>query len=423
MAFEVVLPRLGWNMESGRLGEWLKKDGERVQTGDILFTVEGDKAVQEVEALDSGILRIPPDSPPPGQEIPVGTLLAYLVADGEPPPFAPPGPPSPVRPADDRPDALTPPPPGQRADDAQEPRHEGGDPAISPRARRLARELGLDWRALKGSGRTGRIIERDVRQARAQQAEGERRRAEIAITPVARRVAHELGVDAEALAAQAPGKRLRRADIEAEAGRTHAAGQAQGRPIGQAQGRPMTPVRRLIAERMAASAHTTAAVTLTTEVDATELVRLRQQLQADGGPEPAPSYNDILARLVAQALLEHPLLNARIEGEMIVPSATANIGLAVDTERGLLVPVLRDVQTKSLRQVAREAAALVEQARTGRIAAGDLAGGTFTITNLGMYEIDVFTPIINLPECAILGVGRIVARQVVVDAEAEEVAS
>jgi pyruvate dehydrogenase E2 component (dihydrolipoamide acetyltransferase) len=184
---------------------------------------------------------------------------------------------------------------------------------------------------------------------------------------------------------------------------------------------PISTVRRTIADRMATSAHTVAPVTLTTEADATELVRLRKQLKDDGS-QPAPSYNDLMARLVAQALLEHPMVNARFDGDTIVQAATANIGVAVDTDRGLLVPVLRDVQTKTLRQIARESAALVERARTGRISPDDLHGGTFTITNLGMYEIDAFTPIINLPECAILGVGRIVPKQVVVDAEAERVA-
>ena len=116
------------------------------------------------------------------------------------------------------------------------------------------------------------------------------------------------------------------------------------------------------------------------------------------------------------------MVNARFDGDTIVQAATANIGIAVDTDRGLLVPVLRDVQTKSLRQIARELAALVEKAQTGRISPDELHGGTFTITNLGMYEIDAFTPIINLPECAILGVGRIVPKQIVVDAEAERVA-
>jgi pyruvate dehydrogenase E2 component (dihydrolipoamide acetyltransferase) len=194
----------------------------------------------------------------------------------------------------------------------------------------------------------------------------------------------------------------------------------------------MTTVRRLIAERMAASAHTAAAVTLTTEADATELVRLRKQLKDDAvgaglapaqlapaqlaPAQPVPSYNDLLAKLVAQALMEFPMVNARFEGDTIVQAATANIGVAVDTDRGLLAPVVRDAQAKSLRQIARESAMLIEKARSGRISVDELHGGTFTITNLGMFDIDAFTPIINLPECAILGVGRIVPKQVVVGA-------
>ena len=138
--------------------------------------------------------------------------------------------------------------------------------------------------------------------------------------------------------------------------------------------------------------------------------------------QPAPSYNDLLAKLCCQALLEHPLINARIEGEEIVQMGTVNIAVAVDTERGLIVPVLKDVQTKTLRQLARESAALIERTRSGAITYEELQGATFTITNLGMFEIDAFTPIIDLPQCSILGVGRIAPKQVVVDVETEKVA-
>ena len=244
-------------------------------------------------------------------------------------------------------------------------------------------------------------------------------------------------MDVDALAARLPGKRIERADIEAEAkaeakvkveAKAETGSTSTSTLTSPGAVLPITTVRRTIADRMAASAHTVAPVTLTTEADATELVRLRRQLKDDtvgaglASAQPVPSYNDLLAKLAAQALLEHPMVNARFEGDSILQSATANIGVAVDTDRGLLVPVLRDVQTKSLRQIARESAALIEKARTGRITVDELQGGTFTITNLGMYEIDAFTPIINLPECAILGVGRIVPKQVVVDAEAERVA-
>jgi pyruvate dehydrogenase E2 component (dihydrolipoamide acetyltransferase) len=183
-------------------------------------------------------------------------------------------------------------------------------------------------------------------------------------------------------------------------------------------------MRRIIGERMARSAHTVAPVTLTTEADATALVRLRAEI-ADalaGGDAPVPSYNDLFARLVAVALREFPDLNASLTDGGIVRHDAVHIGIAVDTERGLLVPVIRDAHAKSIQTIAAESAQLIGQARAGKAARDALLGGTFTITNLGMYGIDAFTPIINLPECAILGIGRIVARPVVVDEEAETVA-
>lgn len=186
----------------------------------------------------------------------------------------------------------------------------------------------------------------------------------------------------------------------------------------------MSPVRRLIADRMHESLRTTAPVTLTTDADATMLVQLRNEIRADlaGTDLPVPSYTDLIAKLVAVALREHPLLNASLDGQHLVQHADVHIGIAVDTDRGLLVPVIRDVQRKSVQAIAAESAQLVARARSGQIRTDELRGGTFTISNLGMYEIDTFTPIINLPECAILGIGRIVPRPVVVDETSEEVA-
>jgi pyruvate dehydrogenase E2 component (dihydrolipoamide acetyltransferase) len=306
---------------------------------------------------------------------------------------------------------------------------------ISPRARRAAGELGVNWTVLRGSGRSGRIVERDVRQAAAAARAGlTTGPAAERVSPLARRLAAELGVDVDRLAAALPGTRIERADVEAAAHAqiTSAAGTprepsalaaqplaAPGQPAEVAV--PITAVRRAIAERMTAGAHTAAPVTLTTEADATELVRLRDQIR-DDGRQAVPSYIDLLAKVVAVALAEHPMLNARLDGDVIRQSAAVNMGIAVDTERGLLAPVLRDVGARPLRQIAVESAALIERARAGRLTVDELSGGTFTITNLGMYEIDAFTPIINLPECAVLGVGRIVPKQVVVDATAERVA-
>jgi pyruvate dehydrogenase E2 component (dihydrolipoamide acetyltransferase) len=251
----------------------------------------------------------------------------------------------------------------------------------SPRARRAAAGLGVDWRTLVGSGRGGRILERDVARASGAVPSG----------------------------ANAPGDS--RADAQ-QAAPTAAAG-----PL------PLSRIRRVTAERVTLSARTVAPVTLTTEANATTLVQLRKQaLTEHGAPEGVPSITDLLVKVVAVALAEHPALNAELTPAGIVQHADVNIGIAVDAEAGLLAPVVRNVGGRSVESIARETARLIHAARSNTIRTEDLAGATFTITNLGMYEIDAFTPIVNLPQCAILGVGRIVARPVVIDETTEQVA-
>jgi pyruvate dehydrogenase E2 component (dihydrolipoamide acetyltransferase) len=422
MAIKIVMPRLGWTMEEGVLAEWIKHDGDEVRVGDILFTVESDKALQEIESLDSGILRIPPESPPLGSTVKVGGLLAYLVQPAEALPWEATSATSTTEAPMVKVANVT---PITQVNTAVSMRSPIGElPAVSPRARRVASELGVDWTMLKGSGHTGRIVEKDVRAAAANRSAASIPAPQGAAqaSPIAQRVARDLGVDLGSVVAQIPGERVTREDVERYASRQPAA--APSTLPGIETRTPVSSVRRVIAERMSASAHTTAPVTLTTEVDATELVHLRQQLKDLTGvdPRPVPSYNDLFIKLLAHALTEHPALNTRLEGDQIVMSSAVHIGVAVDTERGLLVPVIHDVQAKTIRQIAGDSAALAEKARTGTLAPDDLHGGTFTMTNLGMYEIDAFTPIINLPECAILGVGRVVPKQVVIDAETEKVA-
>jgi pyruvate dehydrogenase E2 component (dihydrolipoamide acetyltransferase) len=444
VAAEVVLPRQGWTMEVGSVVEWRKRDGDEVRAGEVLFTLQSDKAVNEIEALDSGILRLPPDSPAPGVEVPIGTLLAYIVRPGEPAPFeasASAGSPHP----DSLPEGTTGTPAGDTLPASQgtgvppfpssggtrgTPSPEGHSPtvilstakdlpvsapgargrggqAISPRARRVAAELGVQWSELPGSGRTGRIVERDVRAAALAGAS-----PPLRVNPLARRRAEELGVDLAALAAARPERRIEVADVEAAA---RAAGAAPRTAVRPSAG-PAAGIRRLIASRMAESARTAAPVTLTTEADATELVRLREQARADAeGDAPVPSYNDLFVRIAALALGEHPDLNASWSDGGPVRHEGVHVGLAVETERGLLVPVVREAHRLSVHEIARASAGLIERARAGTAGPDELSGGTFTITNLGQYEIDAFTPIVNLPECAILGVGRIAAKAVVLD--------
>lgn len=409
MAIEIVMPKLGWTMEEGILDEWIKQDGEEVAPGDIIFVVESDKALQEIEAFDGGILRIAPDAPPVGSTVKIGEVLAYLLQPGETPPFAPTardaiGNRSAAPAIDVSERAATPP----VAKPVRRPRR--GGPAISPRAKRVALELGVDWSTLTGSGSSGRIIERDIRARAEMLATAE---AEINITPVARRVAQEANISLDELAAHYPEERVTRADVEKLA--------AERERIATSAGQPLTRIRQLTRDRMVESTRTTAPVTLATEADATELFQMRQKLKADGSAI-VPTYTDLLVKLVAAALVEHRTLNATLDGDELLLHSAIDIGIAVDSARGLLAPVIRDADRLSLLELASVSADLVSRTRDGTISAEDLQGGTFTISNLGMYDIDAFTPIINLPQCAILGAGRVAPKQVVVDAEAERLA-
>ena len=395
------MPRLGWTMEAGTVVEWLKRDGESVTAGEAIFSVEADKGLTEVEALDDGILHIPADSPL-GIEVPVGTTLAYIAPPGAILPDAGdrPRPESPLQPGSERNRPVT---------HTSIPAREGhnGRPRISPRARRRARELHVDVTKLAGSGQSGRIVERDVVAAASPPVPRPR------AGPAVRRLAGEAGIGLTEVPASGPAGRVTRSDVR----------QASHRQTPDGVTEPMGQVRRIVSQRMAEAARTVAPVTLTTEADATELVQVRARLndERSGAAEPVPSITDLVVRLVALALLEHPDLNASLVDGAIRRHSAVHVGIAVDTERGLLVPVVRDAHLKSIHAIAAESAWLIDEARRGVSATEDLSGGTFTVTNLGMFEIDAFTPIVNLPESAILGIGRIVARPVVLDEEPEAI--
>jgi pyruvate dehydrogenase E2 component (dihydrolipoamide acetyltransferase) len=407
MITEVILPKLGQTMEEGAIVEWLKEEGDPVQRGDILFTVESDKAVLEVEAAAKGFLRR--ILVPAGQTVPVLTAVALITrqADEDISSFAPDRASVPLAATAPQEPSLE----GAVAGEAAEsqdpgPARRAGRIFASPRARKTAREQNIDLALLSGSGPDGRIVEQDVLDYAT---------ARPKATPVARRTADALGVDLATVTGTGAAGRITKSDVTA-------ALPAPPPPPTEApvlESTPMTGLRRIIAERMAASHTATARVTLITEADATLLVTARDQLKASVAEEWgfAPGYNDLLGVIAARALKEFPSMNARLsqDGQFIEQLPHVNLGMAVDTERGLLVPVIRDADRIGLRAFATEFRTLVERARLGKSLPDDLSGGTFTITNLGMYDIDAFTPIINPPETAILGAGRIQARPVVRD--------
>jgi pyruvate dehydrogenase E2 component (dihydrolipoamide acetyltransferase) len=258
------------------------------------------------------------------------------------------------------------------------------------------------------------VVAADVEQAAAGVAT-------VKASPVARRLAAQAGVDLSTVAGSGPGGRIMRQDIEIAAnqdvGAQHAASPPaappQPSPLEEKHAQPLTGLRAVIADRLSASWRERPHVTLTTEADATNLVSARQQLMEELGQKVA--YDALLVALAARALQELPGMNVRLAEGGLQRLSEINIGVALDTERGLLVPVVRDAAAKSLLQIQRALAELAERALAGRSLPDDLSGGTFTITNLGMFDVDAFTPIINPPESAILGVGRIVAKPVAVD--------
>lgn len=416
MAIEVVMPQLGLSMDSGQIVEWLKQTGDLVQPGDLLMSVESDKSTVEVEAIEHGRLHIV--TQPEDGAVPVGSVIAYLLADGEAPPIAAQA--TAMIAAALPPNHNVAPAAEDHSANGREGEYRPNRLPSSPAARRRAAELGLDWQQATGTGPAGRIKERDIVALAARPAAiSTEALPAVKMTPVAERMAYSAGLDLIELARRFPDQRLGREEVEtairesvSRARRAEARETATEQP---ARNEPVGRLRALIAERMAISHLTNAPVTLTTEADATELVRLRVALKNDPQTETVPSYNALLAKLVARALVEHPIMNAYLDGDRIVYWETVNIGTAVDTERGLVVPVVRDVPSKSVQAISREMAELLPRAKAGKALPDELSGGTFTITNLGPYEIDAFTPIINGAECAILGVGRLVEKYVVID--------
>ncbi len=405
MAEEFFIPKLGQTVEEVTLVSWLVEDGAKVIQGQAVMEVETDKAIFPVEANARGVIHIGPFKA--GMVLPVLTVVAVIgkpedkferkaSASAE-------ATPEPARAGSAAPEGASP-----AAAPVQGPENE--KLFASPRARKLADEKNVDLGAVSPTGYGGvRVAERDVLAYLAQAPK---------VTPVAQRIAAESGIDLRTVSGTGPGGRILKEDIarhsQTEASITMPAVSAPGPQAEILERIPLKGVRAIIVERMAASVHTTARVTLVTEVDATEFVaartRIKEKVEKDWGF--APGYNDLLARIVAAALRHFPYMNARLTPDAIEILGHVNMGMAVDTERGLLVPVIRDADQKSLRQFGAEFRTMVEQARNNRLMPDNLTGGTFTITNLGMYDVDAFTPVINLPELAILGVGRIAPKPV-----------
>jgi pyruvate dehydrogenase E2 component (dihydrolipoamide acetyltransferase) len=422
MSTAVTMPVLGLTMEEGTVAEWLKQVGDTVARDEPLLTVEMDKGTVEVPSPVAGVLsRILVDV---GATVAVKTPIAEIsdsaeavATSSEPPVAGSAGGPG---------DLPSRPPAAEAAVATSAAMVTAGEPTrapeastaerlqrvfASPRARLRAREMDIDLQALTGSGPQGRIVEADVLSAtQVPAADG----ARVVATPIARRLAQEHGVALEALRGTGPGGRVTQDDVLRAAG-----AKAPGAPPAEPSVRPLSRVRRITAERMAASAQATARVTLFLDADLTEAARFRAQLLPEFERLGVPKlpWDALIAKAAGLALAEHAALLAQWseDGAGLRQPDEVNVGVAVTLEpEGLVVPVLRRADHRSLRELSAELLGLVDKARAGRLAPEDMQGGAFTITNLGGYRIDGFTPIINPPETAILGVGRIAERPVVV---------
>lgn len=353
MPTEVVMPKLGLNMTEGLLVEWLKKEGDAVKKGDLLFSVETDKITTEAEANVDGVLaKIFVQA---GETVPIRAVVGVILAAGE------------ALPANYQNESKT---ATVKEEAAAAPVsvsspaavQTGGPVLASPIAKRLAAENGIDLATVKGSGAGGRISQEDVERAVQERSKGGGNK------PVSGKVMKIEGV------------------------------------------------RAVIAERMLKSVQTTAQVTLQAEIDVSAMVSHRAKLKSEAkNTADVPSYNAILAVVCAQALREHPVINSIEVGNTIKPLDKVNVGVAVDTDAGLVVVVVPETDKKNETEVHQMLTTMIERAVARKSMPDDLSGSTFTITNLGGFGVEGFTPIINPPEMAILGVGKIAEKLVIVD--------
>ena len=392
MAYEILMPKLGLTMTEGTVEEWKFREGDYVKKGDALFSVSTDKLTNDVESEAEGVLlKI---LLPAGETAPCKAVVGYLGQEGE------------SVPGGAKPDEGTAAPQTETAP-AAKPAYErrSGEPVIaSPAAKKLAREKHIELSLVEGTGPKGRITLEDVENFLKAEAE----KLPVKTSPTAAKLAAELGVDTTTLGVEG---RVMKADVLAAA---ESAGVGRVPESNELPPVRVNSLRRSIAANMLNSWHTSPRVVYTMPVDCTAMKALRAQLKARGA---AVSYNHIIMKVAAKALTEFPDMNARFADNSLIRYRHVNMGLAVAKNDGLIVPNVKQCEEKSLSEIAQATERLIEAVRSGSITMEDSTGGTFTITNLGNYGVTYFSPIINQPELAILGVCAMADTPVVRDGE------
>ncbi|MGB3714470.1 MAG: dihydrolipoamide acetyltransferase family protein [Candidatus Promineifilaceae bacterium] len=382
--YQVVMPKLGLIMTEARLVEWYKREGERVEIGEPLFALESEKSTLDIEAPAGGYVNILVQA---GETVPVMTPIARILGEDAPSPGAS------IEPVSV---------PSRDVHMEEIPARSMGvidrpvNIRATPKARKLARLRGVNLAHVRGSGPRQMVVVADLDQPTESSPAN--------ATPIAIRMAADYGLDLSDVTGTGPGGRISRADVSGKLAAIVARSAAP--PVDQQLSLP--GLRGVIARRLTESWRERPQVTLTTEIDATDLINARQQLVAESGQK--ISYNAFFVLASAQVLEEQPHVNVRLTADGLVRLPEINIGVAVDTERGLLVPVVRNANSKSVTVLDAELNELAQRALSGQSLPDELTGGSITVTNLGKFGIDVFTPIINPPEIAVLGIGRIAAR-------------
>jgi len=405
MAIKMLMPLLGQTMEEGTIIRWFKNEGDSVKEGEPLLEVLTDKVNMEVEAPESGVLRkifaqtddIVPVKDPIAIIGTADESIDDLLGDS---PVAQPAVEE-AAPIAQAPATTSVPLVTETAQPTTASIPVTGEaPIASPSAKRVAREHGIEISALagRGTGPNGRIVEKDVLDYASS----------TKATPLAGKVASEKGVDLGSIAGSGVGGKVMRDDVDLS-------GVAPASGIGATI--PFNRMRKIVAQNLQHSAQNAVHVTLVTEVDMTECARARKKLVAESEKTYGMriSFTDIIAHAAAKAVLQKPIVNASLQEDKIVIADSVNIGIATSIEGGLIVPVIKNAHAKSLINISKEIKALAERARSSKATPDDLSGGTFTITNLGMYGIDSFTPIITPGQSAILAVCRIVEKPVIID--------
>lgn len=366
MAYELKMPQLGLTMETGTIGEWLKAEGDPVSVGDPLVQIETDKLTNDVESEVSGILLKIVASP--GEELPVQAVLAYIGEPGETieTPSA-----TDTGEASGKGEETLPEEKNEEAVSKTVERGSGGRIKISPLARKTARRMGVDYTGLTGSGPGGRIIQKDILQAE--------KNAKPAKEDNAAKAAKSGSVPAE-LSFENVGLPMMDGDEVIK----------------------LTGMRKTVAARMYKSTSEIPSVTTTVKADVTELWKLRKQINQE--MDVHYSINDYILKATAKTLRNHKKLLTAWDGNQIIQRAHVNLGMAVALETGLIVPVIRDADRLAVSDISAQAKELALKAREGRLTPEEYQDSTFSVSNMGMYGVESFTPVINQPDAAILGV-------------------